>query len=65
MLRYFTNEKFDRWFYMHQREIQMGFLIFLVLFNSIDSQYNPLYYLSNYVEEFVWWLTSWIPVYRG
>lgn len=65
VLRYFTNEKFDRWFYMHQREIQIGFLIFLVLFNSIDSQYNPLYYLSNAVEEFVWWLTSWIPVYRG
>ena len=65
VLRYFTNEKFDRWFYMHQREIQIGFFIFLIAFSSIDSQYNPLYYLTDAVENFVWWLTSWIPVYRG
>jgi len=65
VLRYFTNEKFDRWFYMHQREIQIGFLIFLVVFSNIDSQYNPLYFLSDVVENFVWRLTSWIPEYRG
>lgn len=65
VLRYFTSEKFDRWFYLHQREIQLGFLIFLVAFSSIDSRYNPLYYLTDAVEDFVWWLTSWIPTYRG
>lgn len=65
VLRYFTSEKIDRWFYMHQREIQIGFLIFLVVFSNIDSQYNPLYFLSDVVENLVWRLTSWIPEYRG
>ncbi len=65
VLRYFTNEKFDRWFYIHQREISIGFLLFLIVFSTIDSAYNPLYFLSDAMENFVWKIVSWIPAARG
>ncbi len=65
VLRYFTNEKFDRWFYIHQREINIGFLLFLIVFSTIDPAYNPLYYVTDAMENFVWKMVSWIPVARG
>lgn len=65
VLRYFTSDKFDRWFYEHQREVQVGFLIFLVVFSNIDSQYNPLYFISDAMQNFIWNIVSWIPVARG
>lgn len=61
VLRYFTNEKFDRWFYMHQREISIGFLVFIVLLNIIPSQYNILSVVSSAVAELLWKSVSWIP----
>lgn len=61
ILRCFTNEKFDRWVYMHQREIQIGFLIFLVVSSSVDAKYNPIYLLSSKIRELIWDMFTWIP----
>lgn len=63
VLRYFTSEKFDRWFYMHQREIQIGFLIVIVGLSYIPAQYNPLYYARSFISDLIWKSVSWIPVY--
>lgn len=65
VLRYFTSEKFDRWFYMHQREIQIGFLLFLVVFSQITPQYNPIYIVSDALQDLIWKMFSWIPEARG
>lgn len=65
VLRYFTGEKFDRWFYMHQREIQMGFLVVILLLSKIPSQFNPLYHVSSFVQNIIWKSVSWIPEYKG
>ena len=45
VMRYFTSNKFDRWVYMHYREIQMGFLAFILILNLdlIPHKYNLLY----------------------
>lgn len=65
ILRTFTGQKFDRWFYVHQREVQIGFLIFIIVLNTVDAQYNPLYIISNAMQDLIWKMVSWIPVSRG
>lgn len=65
VLRYFTGEKFDRWFYMHQREVQMSFLVVILLLSKIPSQFNPLYHVSSFVQNIIWKSVSWIPEYKG
>ncbi len=61
VLRFFTGPKLDRWFYTHQREIQMGFFAVLILLNVIPAQYNPLYYAQDFCGDLVWKAVEWIP----
>ena len=42
ILRAFTPEKFDRWIYQHQREINYIFMTVLIVINIIPTEYSPL-----------------------
>ncbi|MBR3281893.1 MAG: site-2 protease family protein [Ruminococcus sp.] len=65
VLSYFTSSEFDRWAYRHQREIQIGFLVFILAMNVIPSKYNPLYYIRTAVSDLIWASVSWIPEYKN
>lgn len=58
ILRYFTSERVDRWFYMHQREIS---IIFLILIFVVDI---PLGFLTTKVGDLLWNAVDWIPAMR-
>lgn len=58
ILRYFTSERVDRWFYMHQREIS---IIFLILIFVVDI---PLGFLATKVGDLLWNAVDWIPAMR-
>ena len=64
VLRYFTNEKFDRWFYMHQQQLQWGFLIVILVLNYIPSQYNILAIANNFVSDKMLNLVWQIPMHK-
>lgn len=64
VLRYFTSEKLDRWFYMHQREISIGFIFLIVILNIVPPQYNLLSIVSEDVGNILWKAVSWIPRMR-
>lgn len=64
VLRYFTNDKFDRWFYMHQQQLQLGFLIVILVLNYIPSQYNILAIVNNFVSDKMLNLVWQIPMHR-
>ncbi len=61
ILRAFTPEKFDRWVYQHQREINMVFFALLILMNVIPSEYSPLSRASYYLYEVMMKAVMWIP----
>ena len=61
VLRYFTSDKFDRWFYQHQREVSIGFFVFILVITYIPSRFNPLYYARSAVSDLLWKTVSWIP----
>lgn len=58
ILRFFTSERVDRWFYMHQREIS---IIFLVVIFVADI---PLDFVTSKVGNFLWNAVDWIPALR-
>lgn len=60
ILRAFTSDKFDRWLYQHQREVTVGFFIFIILLNNIPSSYNPLYICRDFVSDLLFKSVSWI-----
>lgn len=64
VLRYFTGEKFDRWFYTHQQYVQWGFLIVIVILNYIPSQYNILAIATNFVSDKMFDLVLQIPMHK-
>ncbi|NLT09679.1 MAG: site-2 protease family protein [Ruminococcus sp.] len=64
VLSYFTSSEFDRWAYRHQREIQIGFLVFIGLMYVVPYEYNPLYYIRSAVSDLIWESVSWIPQYK-
>lgn len=63
VLSYFTSEKFDRWFYIHQREVQFGFLALILFLNMdiIPAKYNLLYILQDALNDGIWKCVNWIP----
>ena len=63
VMSYFTSQKVDRWFYKYSREIQMGFLAFIIILNLdiIPSKYNLLYIAQDKVYNGMWDLLSEIP----
>ncbi len=64
VLRYFTSEKVDRWFYMHQREISIIFLVVILLISRLPSEYNILYKATDAVSDLLWDAVNWIPEKR-
>ncbi len=61
VLRCFTSDKVDRWFYMHQREVNIGFLIFLGVMTYVPYEYDILSRATGAVSNLLWHLVSWIP----
>ena len=61
ILRAFTPEKFDRWIYQHQREINYTFMIILITINLIPSRYSPLYHATMALYNLVMKSVRWIP----
>lgn len=63
VMSYFTGPKVDKWFYQHSREIQMGFLAFIIVLNMhiIPDKYNLLYIAQDKVYDGMWELLFKIP----
>lgn len=61
ILRAFTPEKFDRWIYQHQREINFCFFALLILMNVIPSAYSPLAIASEHLYVIMMKAVMWIP----
>jgi Zn-dependent protease len=63
VMSYFTNQKVDRWFYRHSREIQMGFLVLIIILNMeiIPHKYNLLYIAQDKTYDGMWKLLYKIP----
>ncbi|MDE6034964.1 MAG: site-2 protease family protein [Ruminococcus sp.] len=64
ILRYFLGEKADRWFYLHQRELQMGFLIVILALNYVPAQFNILNIACNFVSNHMLELVLKIPQHK-
>ena len=64
VMRYFTSERVDRWFYMHNQQIQLGFLGVLIFMRYIPSQYNPLVFISSKLTDLLYQLVLNIPEIR-
>ena len=61
ILRAFTPEKFDRWIYQHQREVNYTFMIMLIVINIIPTRFSPLYNASVALYNVVMKSVAWIP----
>lgn len=61
ILRAFTPEKFDRWVYQHQREINYVFFALFFLINVVPSKYSPLAIASEYLYGLMMKAVLWIP----
>lgn len=64
VLRFFLGEKIDRWFYQHQQQLQIGFLVLLLALNYIPSQYNILSIAREFVSNKMLELVIKIPMHR-
>ncbi|MDE6425368.1 MAG: site-2 protease family protein [Ruminococcus sp.] len=62
--RYFFSEKIDRWFYEHQREMQLGFLVVILGLNYIPAQYNILNIVCDFVSSHMLELVLKIPNHK-
>lgn len=59
---YFTKYKFDDWFQRNMQIIRIVFLAYILFGDMIiPSKYNPLYIVSNWISNAVWFCASWIP----
>ena len=65
VLRYFTSEKVDRWFYEHQMIITRVFFALLLLMTFIPVIGSPLSVVSGFVCDLLWKAVSWIPTVFG
>jgi len=66
VMRYFTGAKVDRWFYNHYREIQIGFLVFILVLNMgvIPDKYNLLLIARNKIYDGMWDILWHIPEHK-
>lgn len=66
VMRYFANNKFERWVFIHYREIQMGFLAFILILNLdiIPHKYNLLYIAQDKVYDGMWHILVKIPEHK-
>lgn len=61
ILRCFTGNKFERWYFMNQQKIHFGSMIILVILFTLPPEISPLHMLIDLVCYLVGSLTSWIP----
>ena len=61
ILRAFTPEKFDRWIFQHQREINYAFFALLILISVIPGDRSPLNIATQKVGDLLWKAVAWIP----
>lgn len=64
VLRFFLGEKADRWFYEHQQQMQLGFLVLILVLNYIPAQYNILSIACDFVSEKMLDLVWKIPMHK-
>ncbi len=66
VMRYFTGAKVDRWFYEHYREIQIGFLVFILVLNMglIPDKYNLLLVVRSKIYNGMWDILYKIPEHK-
>ena len=64
IIRYFFGAKVDIWFYEHQREMQLGFLVVILALNYIPAQYNVLNIACNFVSDHMIDLVVKIPNHK-
>lgn len=61
ILRCFTGNKFERWYFMNQQKVYFGSMIILVILFTLPPEISPLRMLIDLVGYLVGSLTSWIP----
>lgn len=61
VLRYFTSEKVDRWFYENQVIITRGFFALLLLMSYVPVLGKPLEVARDFISNILWKAVSWIP----
>lgn len=64
VLRFFLGSKVDRWFYEHQQQLQLGFLLFILVLNYIPSQFNLLSIAREFVSNKMLHLVIKIPMHK-
>jgi len=64
VLRFFLGEKADRWFYEHQQQLQLGFLVLILVLNYIPAQFNILNIACNFVSDKMFDLVVKIPMHK-
>ena len=64
ILKHFAGDKFERWYYSNQQNINIVSMIILILLFTLPSQINPLDYLINFVDGLVGLVFGWIPAVR-
>lgn len=64
VLRFFLGEKADWWFYEHQQQLQIGFLVLILALNYIPSQFNILNIACNFVSNSMLELVVKIPMHK-
>lgn len=64
VLRFFLGSKVDRWFYEHQQQLQLGFLLFILVLNYIPSQFNLLSIAREFVSNKMLQLVIKIPMHK-
>lgn len=64
VLRFFLGEKVDRWFYEHQQQLQLGFLVLILALNYIPAQFNILNIAIDFVSDRMFDLVVQIPMHK-
>lgn len=64
VLRFFLGEKVDRWFYEHQQQLQLGFLVLILALNYIPAQFNILNIAIDFVSDKMFDLVVQIPMHK-
>lgn len=59
---FFTNYKFDSWYQRNYQYIRIGFLVYILFINRwIPTDYNPIYIVTNWIWDAIFFCVGWIP----
>lgn len=64
ILRCFAGNKFERWYFTNQRNINIAAMLILLILFTLPDAINPLIYLIVKAENLISLTTSWIPALR-